>query len=107
MWFLIVSIPDHCNLTYFVDMNMFARFDKIPAMTFQDIKETKRYKRKHNSQEARNYGQHENSISTTNSLWEYHKIHGLPVIILITSEVLSIVLAGGWEAATDIKLILF
>ena len=26
-----------------VDMNMFARFDKIQAMTLQDIKETKRY----------------------------------------------------------------
>ena len=28
-------------------MNMFARFDEIPAMTFQDIKETKRYRRMH------------------------------------------------------------
>ena len=28
-------------------MNMFARFDDIPAMTFQDIKETKRYGRMH------------------------------------------------------------
>ena len=26
-------------------MNMFARFDESPAMTFQDIKETKRYGR--------------------------------------------------------------
>ena len=26
---------------------MFARFDKNPAMTFQDIKETKRYRRTH------------------------------------------------------------
>ena len=26
-----------------VDINMFARFDEIPAMTLQDIKETKRY----------------------------------------------------------------
>ena len=26
-------------------MNMFARFDENPAMTFQDIKETKRYGR--------------------------------------------------------------
>ena len=26
-----------------VDMNMFARFDEIPAMTLQDIKETKQY----------------------------------------------------------------
>ena len=39
-------------------MNMFARFDENPAMTFQDIKETKLYGRTH--------GQHENSIPTTN-----------------------------------------
>ena len=30
----------------FVDMNMFAKFDEIPAMTLQDIEETKRYGRK-------------------------------------------------------------
>ena len=29
-------------------MNMFARFDENPAMTLQDIKETKRYGRTHN-----------------------------------------------------------
>ena len=29
-------------------MNMFARFDENPAMTFQDIKETKRYGRMEN-----------------------------------------------------------
>ena len=28
-------------------MNMFARFDENPAMTLQDIKETKRYGRTH------------------------------------------------------------
>ena len=28
-------------------MNMFARFDENPAMTLQDIKETKRYRRTH------------------------------------------------------------
>ena len=36
-------------------MNMFAKFDEIPAMTLQDIKETKRYGR-------------ENSIPTTNKV---------------------------------------
>ena len=30
-----------------VYMNMFAKFDEIPAMTLQDIKETKRYRRTH------------------------------------------------------------
>ena len=29
-------------------MNMFARFDENPAMTLQDIKETKRYRRMDN-----------------------------------------------------------
>ena len=36
---------------------MFARFDENLAVTFQDIKETKRYGRMH--------AQHENSIPTT------------------------------------------
>ena len=39
---------------------MFARFDENPAMTLQDIKETKRYRRKD--------GQRENSIPTTNKV---------------------------------------
>ena len=38
-------------------MNMFARFDENPAMTLQDIKETKRY--------GRTDGQRENSIPIT------------------------------------------
>ena len=41
-------------------MNMFARFDKNPAMTIQDIKETKGYGRTHR--------QRENSIPTTNKV---------------------------------------
>ena len=45
-------------------MNMFARFDENPAMTFQDIKKTKRYGRT----DARTQGQRENSIPTTNKL---------------------------------------
>ena len=50
-------------------MNMFARFDEIPAMTLQDIKETKRYRRTH--------GQCEKSIPSTNKVcgeynqWKY------------------------------------
>ena len=46
-----------------VDMNKYARFDKITSKTFKDIKETKRYRQ-------RTDGQHENSIPT-------HK-HSLP-----------------------------
>ena len=45
-------------------MNMFARFDKNPAMTLQDIEKTKRYGRT----DARTDGQRENSIPTTNKV---------------------------------------
>ena len=45
-------------------MNMFARFDENPAMTLQDIKETKRYGRT----EGRTDGQRENNIPTTNKV---------------------------------------
>ena len=45
-------------------MNMFARFDENPAMTLQDIKETKRYGRT----DGRTDGQRENSIPTTNKV---------------------------------------
>ena len=41
-------------------MNMFASFDENPAMTLQDIKETKRY--------GRTDAQRENSIPTTNKV---------------------------------------
>ena len=41
-------------------MNMFARFDENPAMTLQDIKKTKRYRRTD--------AQRENSIPTTNKV---------------------------------------
>ena len=43
-----------------VYINMFAKFDEIPAMTLQDIKETKRYGRTN----GRTDGQRENSIPT-------------------------------------------
>ena len=45
-------------------INMFARFDENPALTLQDIKETKRYGRTH----GRLDGQRENSIPTTNKV---------------------------------------
>ena len=51
-------------------MNMFARFDENPAMTLQDIKETKRYGRT----DARTDGQRENSIPTTNKVCGGYKI---------------------------------
>ena len=44
---------------------MFARFDENPAMTFQDIKETKRYGW---MTHGRTDGQRENSIPTTNKV---------------------------------------
>ena len=57
-------------------MNMFARFDENPAMTLQDIKETKRYGQTHRRTDGRTDGrtdahmdgQRENSIPTTNKV---------------------------------------
>ena len=49
-------------------MNMFARFDENPAMTLQDIKETKRYGRMDAHTDARTDGQLENSIPSTNKI---------------------------------------
>ena len=44
---------------------MFARFDENPAMTLQDIKETKRYGQTDAHTNGRTDGQRENSIPTT------------------------------------------
>ena len=41
-------------------MNMFARFDENPAMTLQDIKETKRYGRTHGRTDARTHRRTDN-----------------------------------------------
>ena len=47
---------------------MFARFDENPAMTLQDIKETKRCGRTDGSTDGQTDGQRENSIPTTNKV---------------------------------------
>ena len=62
-YFLVKSI---C-LAY---MNMFARFDENPAMTLQDINETKCYGRT----DACTHGQRENSIPTTNKVCRGYSI---------------------------------
>ena len=57
-------------------MNTFARFDENPAITLQDIKETKRYGRTHTQTDGQRDahtdgqtdGQRENSIPTTNKV---------------------------------------
>ena len=49
-------------------MNMFARFDENPAMTFRVIKETKRYGRTDGRTDTRTDGQRENSIPPTNKV---------------------------------------
>ena len=59
-------------------MNMFARFDENPAMTLQDIKETKRYGRTDARMDARTDGQHENSIPTTNKVCGGYKNESIP-----------------------------
>ena len=43
-------------------MNMFPKFDENPAMTFQDIKKTKRYGRTDGRTDAHTHAQRENSI---------------------------------------------
>ena len=45
-------------------MNMFAKFDEIPAMTLQDVKEIKCY----GGTNGQTDGQRENSIPTTNKV---------------------------------------
>ena len=49
-------------------MNMFARFDENPAMTLEDIKETKLYGRTDERTDRHTHGQRENSIPTTNKV---------------------------------------
>ena len=50
-------------------INMFARFDENPAMTLQDIEETKRYGRTHGARtDGQTDGQRENSIPSTNKV---------------------------------------
>ena len=49
-------------------MNIISRFDENPAMTLEDIKETKRYGRTNGRADARTHGQRENSIPTTNKV---------------------------------------
>ena len=56
-------------------MNMFARFDENPAMTLQDIKETKRYTLTQGRTDGRTHGKRENSIPPTNKVCEgYNKL---------------------------------
>ena len=46
----------------FAYMNMFARFDENPAMTLQDIKETKRDGRTHARTTRKQYTHHKQSL---------------------------------------------
>ena len=57
---------------------MFARFDENPAMTLEDIKETKHYGRTDGRTHARTHGQRENSIPTTNKVCGGYKYHENP-----------------------------
>ena len=59
-------------------MNMFARFDENPAMTLQDIKETKRYGWMDARTDARTHGQHENSIPITNKVCGGYNENSIP-----------------------------
>ena len=64
---------------------MFERFDENPAMTLQDIKETKRYGRTHARTDIRTDGQRENSIPTTNKICGGYKNEPVcEILVLIT-----------------------
>ena len=43
-------------------INVFAKFDEIPSMTLEDIKDTKRYGHTFVRSVVCSFGQHENSI---------------------------------------------
>ena len=64
-------------------MNMFARFDEVPGMTLQYIKETKSYGRTHR--------QLENSISSKtfcgggDGSGEYHKFKPLSILVVLAA----------------------
>ena len=64
---------------------MFARFDENPAMTLQDIKETKRYVWTDGRTHARTHGQHENSIPTTNKVCGGYKKHRFKKAVTLTT----------------------
>ena len=62
-------------------MNMFARFNENPAMTLQDIKETKRYERTDRRTDGRTDRQRENSIPPTNKVCGGYNNHALTVVM--------------------------
>ena len=59
----LAPCPDFfVNSVCFAYMNMFARFDENPAMTLQDIKETKSYGRTDRQLENKQYTNHKQSL---------------------------------------------
>ena len=69
-------------------MNMFARFDENPAMTLQDIKETKRYGRTDARTDGRTDGQRENSIPTTNKVCGRYNEHSVIIRLTIVIRII-------------------
>ena len=74
-------------------MNMFARFNENPAMTLQDIKETKRYGRTHGRTDART-----DNVKTVYPLQT--KFAG-GIIIVFMLSLTSAALNLGWIIARD------
>ena len=66
-------------------MNVFARFDENPAMTLEDIKETKRYGRTHGRTHGHMHGQRENRIPTTNKVCGWYNYGNVEVCIGLTT----------------------
>ena len=60
---------------------MSARFDENPAMTLQDIKETKRYGQTHGGTHGRTGGQGENSIPPTNKACRGYNKQGPEILV--------------------------
>ena len=56
-------------------MNIFARYDENPAMTLQDIKETKRYEWTDGRMDGPTERQRENSLLTTSKVCGGYKYH--------------------------------
>ena len=52
-------------------MNVFEKFDDIPSMILQDIKETKRYRHTVGRTVGRSERQRENSIPSHKHAWRY------------------------------------
>ena len=91
---------------------MFARFNENPAMTLQDIKETKRYGRTDGCTDGRTDGQRENSIPPTNKVCggykkyptHFHKLHSPHEIKSHAINQTALTIRSGSKTTPDFNL---